>query len=71
MKAFKATPKNIAALIAGIAGLLLMILNSEKVNVNLLIAEVYLPLWSLILISLGFGMLIGFALNGKSKKNKI
>jgi uncharacterized integral membrane protein len=67
----KFTPKSIAAIIAATAALLLMLINSEKVKVDLLIAELYLPLWSLILISLGFGVLIGFALNGKSKKTKI
>jgi uncharacterized integral membrane protein len=68
---FKLTYKSAVALIAAALVLFFMIINREKVKIDLLIAELYLPLWSLILISTGLGVLIGFALNGKSKKIKI
>ena len=68
---FKLTYKSGFALLAAALVLFFMIINREKVKIDLLIAELYLPLWSLILISTGLGVLIGFALNGKSKKIKI
>jgi uncharacterized integral membrane protein len=71
IKNFKFTPRSVAALIAAALVLLFMLTNREKVKIDLLIAELSLPLWSLVLITTGLGVLIGFALNGKSKKIKI
>jgi uncharacterized integral membrane protein len=68
---FKFTTRTVIALLAAVLILLFMITNREKVKIDLLIAELSLPLWSLVLITTGLGILIGFALNGKSKKIKI